>query len=88
MNVFKTKNAFLTIFLFIFSDLETEPAQRVYPEDGASSVADEHVQDPMVPPALGEVSELVLKGVFKKLKHNRDHWNKDLISMAEVSNKI
>ena len=40
--------------------LDTEPLERVHAEYCASAVADDNVKEPMVPPALTEVRQLVL----------------------------
>lgn len=49
-----------------------EISEREQSQDGAAQIADEHVQDPMIPPALGEVGQLVLQRVFQELEHDRD----------------
>ncbi len=52
-------------------------------EDRPSSVADDHVEDPVIPPALGEVWKLVLEGVFQELEHDGDHGGEPPVSENE-----
>lgn len=43
-----------------------------HPEPDARPVAQEHIEDPVVPPALPKVGQLELKGVLQHLEHHRD----------------
>ena len=52
-------------------------------EDRSPSVADDHVEDPVIPPALGEVWKLVLEGVFQELEHDGDHGGEPPVSENE-----
>ena len=55
------------------SYLNTEPPECVYAGDGAAPIAYKHIEDPVVPPALGEVWQLMLKGVLQEFKHHGDN---------------
>ena len=50
--------------------LNTEPPKRVDAGDGAAPVAYKNIEDPVVPPALREVWQLMLQGVLQEFKHH------------------
>ena len=53
-------------------EVSNSPPECVDAENGAPAIADDDVQDPVIPPALGEVVELMLEAVLQELEHDGD----------------
>lgn len=63
--------------------LHRQVPQCQHAENGAAAVADDHVQDPVIPPTLGKVWQLVLERIFQKLEHDRDDGGEPPVSKNE-----
>jgi len=56
------------VVFFVFQNLE-----RFVSQPDAAEIANEHVENPVVPPTLREIRQLVLERVFEELKSHRQN---------------
>ena len=60
--------------------LHAEVSEGVHSEDGSTTIADDDVKDPMIPPALGEVRKLMFETVLQELKDDGDDGRQPPVS--------
>ena len=58
----------------------TEVSESVNTEDGSTSIANDDIQDPMIPPTFRKVWQLMLQTILQELKDNGDDCGQPPIS--------